>query len=470
MTAEVFDSTSPAAPLRTVALVGRPNVGKSALFNRLARRDISLVFDRPGTTRDRISAACRWRDFRFELIDTGGIGLEEDANFTDAITREAEIALAAADDLVLVVDARDGLTPLDEAVAQKLRVAGRRVIVAANKIDEPQKQAHLADDFASLGFEDIIPLSAAHGRGLDDFMETLTRDWPKTPRAPAAAPKERPVRLTIVGRPNVGKSSLINALIQDDRAIVSDIPGTTRDAVDVELAWRDKHYTLIDTAGMRQRSRVRDELEAAMTGRSAHAINRAHVCVLVIDAPTGVSMQDKKIAGLIQKHYRPCVIAINKWDLPTEQGDGGRGAQKAYAQAVLDDLFFLHDTPVIFVSAKEGKNLPLLMSEIGKTWERSQAVYPTGPLNRLLHDLIEKKPPPRVKGKRFKLLYAVQQTDTKRDSGQAPTLILFCNDKKALTPAYARFLEDHVRKNYDLRGCPLKLVLRDREKKKDKTD
>ncbi|MEM1060179.1 MAG: ribosome biogenesis GTPase Der [Verrucomicrobiota bacterium] len=455
---------SPAPAPRTVALVGRPNVGKSALFNRLARRDISLVFDRPGTTRDRISAECRWDGHRFELIDTGGIGLDEDANFTDAITREAEIALAAADDIVLVVDARDGLTPLDEAVAQKLRQAGRRVLVAANKIDEPAKQAHLADEFTALGFAEVFPLSAAHGRGLEPLMEALTRDWPRAAPGPAAAPRERPVRLTFCGRPNVGKSSLINALLRDDRAIVSDIPGTTRDAVDLELAWKGRTYTLIDTAGMRQRSRVRDELEAAMTGRSAHAINRAHVCVLVIDAPTGVSMQDKKIAGLIQKHYRPVLIAINKWDLAREAGDGGRGAQRAYAQAVLDDLFFLPDTPVIFVSAKEGNNLARLMNEVGAVWERSQAVYPTGPLNRLLHELIARRPPPRVKGKRFKLLYAVQQTDAKRDSGQAPTLILFCNDRQTLTPAYARFLEDQLRQTYDLRGCPLKLVLRDRTK------
>lgn len=464
------DPISEAPAPRTIALVGRPNVGKSALFNRLARRQISLVFDRPGTTRDRISASARWQDYHFELIDTGGIGLEEDANFTDAITREAEIALSAATDLVLVVDARDGLTPLDEAVASKLRRAGQRVIVAANKIDEPDKLSHLADEFSALGFDDIVAISAAHGRGLATLMETITRDWPASAKSGASKQEERPIRLTICGRPNVGKSSLINALLDDDRAIVSDIPGTTRDAVDVDLTWKGRKYTLIDTAGMRQRRRVHDELEAAMTGRSAHAINRAHLAVLVIDAPTGVSMQDKKIAGLIQKHYRPAIIAVNKWDLPIEQGDGGKSAQKAYAAQVVQDLFFLRDTPVVFVSAKTGEKLDGLMSEIGRIWHRSQTRFPTGPLNRLLHDLIARKPGPRVKGKRFKLLYAAQQLDEKRDSGQAPTILLFCNDRKCFTPAYARFIEEKIREAYDLRGCPLKLVLKDRGKRKEEAE
>jgi GTP-binding protein len=269
-----------------VAIVGRPNVGKSALFNCLAGRDISLVFDRPGTTRDRMVTTGRWDKHRFTLIDTGGIGVEDREGFGDAIAREVDLALAAATEIIFVVDAREGLTPLDQSVARLLRKSHCPVFVAANKVDG-DKQANLDGEFQRLGFKGVYPVSAAHRRGLDDLREAIVADWDEpAPKEEEAVRPTRATRLAIVGRPNVGKSSLINALISEPRAIVSEVAGTTRDAVDIAYTWRGEPFLFIDTAGMRQERRMRDALERAMTGRTAHAINRADVCILVIDRRT----------------------------------------------------------------------------------------------------------------------------------------------------------------------------------------
>ncbi len=445
----------------TVAIVGRPNVGKSALFNCLAGRDISLVFDRPGTTRDRMVTTARWDKHRLTLIDTGGIGVEDREGFGDDIAREVDLALAAATEIIFVVDAREGFTPLDQTVARLLRKSQRPVFVAANKVDG-DKQANLDGDFSRLGFKGVFPVSAAHRRGLDDLREAIVSDWgePAQEEEHAVRPA-RPTRLAIVGRPNVGKSSLINALIAEPRAIVSEVAGTTRDAVDIAYTWKGEPFLFIDTAGMRQERRMHDALERAMTGRTAHAINRADVCILVIDASTGVTMQDKKIAGLIQEAHAPCMIVVNKWDLAREQGDAGKTKERDYYDQVKQDMFFLSYAPVLFLSAKSGERIEGLLKTCATIAKNRAFRFQTGPLNRVISRAMEKYAPPLVNGRRFKVLYAAQQA-AKEGAREIPTLQLFVNSPGLLTPAYERYLDLKIRESFELRGCPLRFVMRGR--------
>jgi GTP-binding protein len=444
----------------TVAIVGRPNVGKSALFNCLAGRAISLVFDRPGTTRDRMVTSTRWDKFRLTLIDTGGIGVDDREGFGDAIAHEVDLALAAATEIIFVVDAREGLTPLDQSVARLLRKSRRPVFVAANKVDG-DKQANLDGEFQRLGFKGVYPVSAAHRRGLDELRDALTEGWTESAPEDETTRPARPTRLAIVGRPNVGKSSLINALVNEPRAIVSEVAGTTRDAVDIAYTWKGEPFLFIDTAGMRQERRVNDELERAMTGRTAHAINRADVCILVIDASTGVTMQDKKIAGLIQDAHAPCMIIVNKWDIAREQGDASKAKEREYYDQVKQDMFFLSYAPVLFLSAKSGERIDGLLKTCATIAKNRHFRFQTGPLNRVISRAIEKYAPPLVNGRRFKVLYAAQQA-AKEGAREIPTLQLFVNAPGLLTPAYERYLDLQIRESFDLRGCPLKFILRGR--------
>jgi GTP-binding protein len=446
---------------QTVAIVGRPNVGKSALFNCLAGRDISLVFDRPGTTRDRLVTSARWGKHRLTLIDTGGIGIEDREGFGDAIAHEVEIALAAATAIIFVVDAREGLTPLDETVSRLLRKSRLPVFVAANKMDG-DKQANLESEFSRLGFKGVFPVSAAHRRGLDDLRDAISADWTEPEEAdPDAARLARPTRLALVGRPNVGKSSLINALLAEPRAIVSPVAGTTRDSVDIAYTWKDQRFLLVDTAGMRQERRMDDKLEQAMTGRTAHAINRADVCLLVVDAGTGVTMQDKKIGSLIQDARAPCMIVVNKWDLAREQGDASRSREREYYEQVQRDLFFLSYAPVLFLSAKTGERMEGMLKTVAMIAKNRAFRFQTGPLNRVINKAMERYAPPLVRGRRFKILYAAQQA-TKEGAREIPTLQLFVNSAELLTPAYERYLDLQLRESFDLRGCPIRFVMRGR--------
>jgi GTP-binding protein len=448
---------------QTVAIVGRPNVGKSALFNALAGRDISIVFDRPGTTRDRLVTSARWAGHRYTLIDTGGIGADDREGFTDAIAHEVEIALGTASSIIFVVDAREGLTPLDNSVAQMLRKSRRPVFVAANKIDG-EKQSNFESDFTRLGFAGVFPISAAHRRGLDDLRDAISAGWEE---APETERPERPTRLALVGRPNVGKSSLINALLAEPRAIVSPVAGTTRDSVDIEYTWKGKPYLLVDTAGMRQERRMRDQLESAMTGRTAHSINRADVCLLVLDAVTGVTMQDKKIGSLIQDAHAPCMIVVNKWDIAREQGDASRAREREYYDQVRNDLFFLSYAPVLFLSAKTGERIDGLLRTVAMIAKNRVFRFQTGPLNRVLGRAMERYAPPLVRGRRFKILYAAQQMP-KESAREIPTLQLFVNSPALLTPAYERYLDLQLREAFDLRGCPIKFVMRGRAEGEEK--
>lgn len=454
-----------------LAIVGRPNVGKSALFNRISGRQISLVFDRPGVTRDRITAECVWAGRPFTLIDTGGIGLDDESGFEAAIQREVEVSLEAATDILLVVDGRAGLNPLDEEVARRLRQAGRRAVLVVNKIDEV-KTTGWEGEFERLGLTPIFGVSAVHGRGVDALMRHVTQDWPVAGAEESV--RHQPVRVAMVGRPNAGKSSLINALLNEERVIVSPIAGTTRDAVDVHFSRNGQDYCLIDTAGMRRKARISDPLETIMSGRSAHAINRADVCVLVLDAEHGVGVQEKKIAGLIQEARKPCLILVNKWDLtagvelrraePPNAKQARHGARlevksfpEEYREAVRRHLFFLDYAPVEMVSALEKKNMSGWVDALERVGRSRRTELAAGPLNRLLHRLMDRHQPAARGGRPLKIYYAAQVKEAK-----CHTIAAFINDRKLWSEDYARYLEGHIREAFLLEGCPLEWDVRDK--------
>lgn len=433
------------------------------MFNRISGKQISLVHDMPGVTRDRITHECLWHDYAFTLVDTGGIGLDDHSGFEQAIQREVNIALETATDILLVVDGRAGINPLDIEVARKLRKADKQVSLVVNKLDTPEVQ-NLAAEFYELGFEKVFPVSAAHGLGVEALMASLSKNWPKA-EANDQADANDEFRVALVGRPNVGKSSLINALLQEKRVIVSDIAGTTRDAVDVQFEHEGRKYLFVDTAGMRKKSRVKDQLEQAMTSRTAHTINRSHLCVLVIDAMLGISEQEKKIAGLINDAGRPCVILVNKWDLseqveiPGFESQTPREFLKEYEESIKRQLFFLNYAPVIFVSAAEGKNLGLWLKVMEKVRKISREPLPTGQINRLIQRAMVRHLPSSRQGRQLKVYYVSAQ----RETYGTPTLKVFINDRKLWTPSYERFLEQRIREEYDLTGCALKWVLKDKK-------
>ncbi len=457
----------------TIAVVGRPNVGKSLLFNRLVRRDVALVHDRPGVTRDTLATQCRWRGRAVTLVDTGGIGSPEGGALDAMVRREAEFAMAAADVLLWVVDAREGLHPLDASLARALRRASKPIVIAANKADETSG-LYLDHEFCRLGFGEAIRVSAAHGHGLRELTEALLGAAPETAAPSAPAGSARPLRWAIVGRPNVGKSSLINRLLGSDRALVSEIPGTTRDAVEIPMTETrgpgGASMLVVDTAGMRKRTRLKDTLEARMTARSVHAIHRADLCVLIVDATEGVLEQDRKIAGIIQESQKPLVIAVNKWDLP----EAGRWQPPRHAQAVRDlpfkrrfedavrrGLFFMGHAPLVFVSAHTGSGIPALLSSVGQTAKTLATPIPTPALNQVVQDALAKQPPPTRHGRAFRIYYATAHQEP--GSWNPPRFIAFCNDRRLLVDSWLAFLENKVRAAFRLDGIPILWKWRGRE-------
>jgi GTP-binding protein len=486
--AEVDDTELPRRPVGSVAIVGRPNVGKSALFNRLAGRKISIVHDQPGITRDRLVAPSDARyGAPFEIIDTGGIGQEVDGSFSARVQLEAEIALAAADVILLVVDGRAGITPVDQTLVQRLRRADKPVLLIVNKIDE-EMHTPLEAEFARLGFAEVYGVSAAHGRGLRELVGAIADHLGKlaeTDAAPAepviahdgvgeddsAAPREaerRAPRLALVGRPNVGKSSLTNAILGQERTIVSDIAGTTRDAVDVECVFQGKPYVLIDTAGIRHRGKRDNSAEIFSVMRSEESIRRADLCILVIDASAGVTAQDRQIAGLIQKANKPCVVAVNKWDLlepPEDTRAGVRAFREEWLQEAQAQLFFMAHVPLIALSALHGAQVGRLFTLIEKVRRAALETIGTGPLNRLLHAAMELQPPPLRSNKRFKLLYATQLGEKRNAPIPIPAFLLFVNDPALLVDTYRKYLENKIRETFPLPGLPIFFKLRGREQK-----
>ncbi len=446
---------------RTVAIVGRPNVGKSALFNRLAGRKISIVHDMPGVTRDRIATQCKLGASPFTIFDTGGIGSNVDASFSEQVHAEVDIAIETSDVLLFVVDGQAGLNPLDLELGRKLRKVGKPVILVINKIDV-DKHSLNAPEFTRLGFEDHIAISAEHNRGILPLVAWAERLLPKAEYQ--QPPDSEPVKIAIVGRPNVGKSSLTNAFLEDERTMVSDISGTTRDAIDIPYERHGHHYILIDTAGIRPRGKVDNSVEVFSVMRSESSIRRADLCMLVIDASMGVTAQDKKIAGLIQEARKPCIVAVNKWDLVKDQTDD-KQSMNTFMDGIRSELFFLDYAPVLMASAKTGADLTRVFKTIERIKIEAQNRMGTGPLNRLLATAMTQHPPPALAGRRFKVLYATMAETRTRSPIPIPEVIFFCNDEKLLVESYRRYLDNKIRALAPFTGLPLLFHLRAREPK-----
>jgi GTPase len=445
--------------MRSVAIVGRPNVGKSALFNRLAARKIAIVHDQPGVTRDRIVAVCRLGRAPFEIVDTGGIGASPDPDFAEQTHAAAQIAIESADLLLFVVDGQHGATPLDLELAQRLARWRQRVILVVNKVDTPKHEVFTAD-FARLGFSKTLGVSAAHGRGVLELVEAIESLLPAEESTP---PHDAP-KLAFVGRPNVGKSSLVNAILGDQRSVVSEIPGTTRDAIDTAGEWNGKPFIFCDTAGIRHRSKHDASVEVFSVMRSEQAIKRADLCVLVLDATAGILSQDKKIAGLIQKSGKACIIALNKWDLVQSQAGLEAGLLREHMARVRENLFFLDYAPVVALSAKTQGKVSRLFTTIEKIRQHATRRTGTGELNRFLRAVMERQPPPLRAKRRFKLLYATQVLAEKPHPFQLPVFLLFVNDPRLLPESYLNYLRARLRERWEFPGLPIYLRLRGRDR------
>ncbi|NNE91943.1 MAG: ribosome biogenesis GTPase Der [Verrucomicrobiales bacterium] len=469
--------------LPRVAIVGRPNVGKSAIFNRLAGRRISIVHDKPGVTRDRIAAECRIGGkndtFWFELTDTGGIGATLDDGFASQVRAEADVAIGSADLILFAVDAREGIHPIDESLASILRKGDAPIIVLANKVDTTKTEPDAAE-FSALGFEHQVNISAAHGRNfsrleglirdiLEDTKEQGSVDEPTLlDRKPDSPEETAPIKIAIVGRPNVGKSSLVNAILNDDRTIVSDVAGTTRDAVDVPYERDGLGYTLIDTAGIRKRTKRDSSVEVFSVMRSEKSIERADVCLLVIDASSGVVSQDRRIAKMVLDAHKPCIILLNKFDLYFPEAKF-KDRIEQFREDMGDELFFLDYAPRIAISAKNRQYLGKIFKAIQKVVKGAQKPISTGVLNRLLQFAIEKNPPPAKRGKRLKLLYATQKRDDKPSAVPVPEYLLFVNYANLLTRTYERYLENQIRSEYPMEGLPFVFQVSSRQGRSEKS-
>jgi GTP-binding protein len=433
-------------------------VGKSALFNRLIGKKISIVHDRPGVTRDRIVARCERGRVPFQLMDTGGIGMDVDTDFTEAVRREVEIALEVSDVLVFLVDGQSGLTLTDREIAKRLRRVAKPVVLVVNKIDH-ERHSDLPAEFLKLGFEPVMAISAEHGLGIGELLDRLVAFLPQEESASEGEPPS--LKLAILGRPNVGKSSIANAILQDARTLVSPISGTTRDAVDIPYRRGDQHYTLIDTAGIRPRGKRSDSVEVFSVMRSEKSLERADLCVLVVDAEQGVTSQDKRIAGQIAEARKPCVVAVNKWDLIEDRTSDREGLQEVL-QGIRDELFFLSYAPLVLVSAKTGRSIDRLFKRVENVREASRRRIGTGVLNRLLDEILASHPPGLRAGRRFKVLYATQPEVPPRVALPVPEVVLFCNDGALLEDSYRRFLEARLRESEPWPGLPLVIRLRAR--------
>ena len=448
----------------TVAIVGRPNVGKSALFNRLAGRRIAIVHDQPGVTRDRISAPCQISTSPCTLVDTGGIGATLDDGFGSAVTTEADIAMDTADLILFVVDAQDGVTAIDQDLAQRMRKSKAPVQLVINKADN-KEQDHLAGDFAQLGYGAGLPVSAEHGKNIQRLADAIDAVVIPLNRNIEAAEQEvqrEGLKIAIVGKPNAGKSSLINAILKDDRTIVSDIAGTTRDAVDVPYEFLGERHTLIDTAGIRRRTKMDSSVEIFSAMRAERSIRRADICLLVVDCAEGVSAQDRKIARIIQKEKKPCLIVLNKFDLFHPNAPKSARLEEI-TEHVRTELFFLAYAPYVCVSALKKQSIGLVFQKLAEIRKHAQEPITTGKLNRFLGEAFEKKPPQARKGqKRLKLLYATTAINDRYTAIPVPTYILFVNDKRLMQENYEQYLSNRLREAHHAPGIPIIFSIRSR--------
>jgi GTP-binding protein len=433
----------------TVAIVGRPNVGKSALFNRLIGRRLAIVEDSPGVTRDRLYALCEWRGRVFSLVDTAGIdptaAVAHGAALAEATRRQAEAAADEADVVLMVVDAQTGLNALDDDVARILRHKRRPIVLVANKAESENAAASIPAEFGRLGFGEPVAVSAIHGEGTGDLLDRIVELLPPS----TDVPSEGELALAVIGRPNVGKSSLVNALLGEERALVSSVPGTTRDAIDTPFEWHGRSLRLVDTAGVRKKPEAHGAIEYYSALRSLGAIARCDVALLVFDAMTGILAQDRRLAGIAIEERKALVVVGNKWDLVREQG--GDYGQADLAAAVRDAIPFASFAPITFLSAKTHRRLGSLMPIVAGVAENLDRRVPTPALNTVLRDAVVAHPPSTVGGRVLRIYYASQPAT------HPPILVLHCNDPELVQSHYRRFLENVIRQHFDFEGVPLTL-------------
>ena len=436
-----------------VAIVGRPNVGKSTLFNKLCGKRLAIVDDRPGVTRDRLYADCEWLDHRFLIVDTGGLEPFSDDVILSQMRLQAQIAIDRADAIIFVVDVRSGVVATDEEVAALLQKSGKPVILCVNKCDSLGEPPADFYEFYNLGLGDPIAVSSVHGHGTGDLLDEVVKHI-------AAVENEEEedddaIRVAVIGKPNVGKSSLVNALCGETRMLVSDIAGTTRDAADTVIENEHGRFVLIDTAGLRRKSKVDDQIEKYSVMRAVMAVERASVCVIMIDALEGFTEQDSKVAGIAHEAGKACIIAVNKWDAYEKDGH----TMDAYRKSLMNDFSFMSYAPIIFISAKTGQRLSRMLELIKFVDDQNAMRIPTGRLNQVLADAQARVQPPTDKGKRLKIYYMTQA------STRPPTFVAFVNSKDLFHYSYQRYLDNQIREVFGLEGTPTRLIIRERSEK-----
>ena len=433
-----------------VAIVGRPNVGKSTLFNKLIGRRLSIVEDTPGVTRDRIYADAEWLSYSFTLIDTGGIEPESEDIIAVQMRRQAELAVETADVILFLVDGREGMTAADEEVAAMLRKSNKPVVLAVNKLDAP-KFNNAIYEFYALGLGDPVIISAGQGLGLGDMLDEVCAHFPQVSEEEG----DHPLGIAVVGKPNVGKSSLVNAILGEERCIVSDIPGTTRDAVDTQFSVDGEEYILVDTAGIRRKRAVEDAtIERYSVIRSLAAVRRADVVLIVVDAEQGLSEQDVKIAGYVHEEGKPSVLVVNKWDLIEKDTN----TMNKFKKDMQVDLAFMDYVPFLFISAKTGQRVNKILAQVKESYAQSTRRITTGTLNDVVNEAVSMTEPPAMSGKRLKIYYATEV------SVQPPTFVIFVNDETLVHFSYKRYMENYFRKTFGFQGTPIKIIFRNRTK------
>ncbi len=437
-----------------VAIVGRPNVGKSMLFNKLTGKRLSIVEDTPGVTRDRLYAQAEWRGRTFDLVDTGGIEPGTDDQILSFMREQAEIAIATATAIIFVCDIRTGMTAADQDVAGMLQRSRKPVVLAVNKMDSTGHTDPDMYEFYNLGLGDPYPVSAVHGHGTGDLLDACFEFFPPEDQEEE---EDDVVKVAIIGKPNVGKSSLVNRILGQERVIVSDMAGTTRDAVDSYLEKDGQKYLIIDTAGMRKKSKVDDRVEKFSVLRATMAIERSDVCVIMIDAQEGVTEQDTKVAGLAHEAGKACVIVVNKWDIIEKDGK----TMQRMEEDVRRDLSYMTYAPVLFISALTGQRVERLFALIDNVVNQAAMRIPTGVLNQVLNDAQARVQPPTDKGKRLKIYYMTQI------GVKPPHFVIFCNDAKLFHFSYQRYLENQIRATFGLTGTPVRITIRQKGDKED---
>lgn len=434
-----------------VAIVGRPNVGKSTLFNMIAGERISIVKDTPGVTRDRIYADVSWLNYSFTIMDTGGIEPVTKNQMLKSMREQAMMAIEMADVVMFVVDVRQGLTDSDSKVADMLRKAAKKVVLVVNKVDNFEKYMPDVYEFYNLGIGEPFPVSSIGKLGIGDMLDEVTSLFPGDIEEEE---DERP-RVAIVGKPNAGKSSIINKILGENRVIVSDIAGTTRDAVDTSITWQDKEYVFIDTAGLRRKNKIKEEIERYSILRTVSAVERADVVVLVIDATEGITEQDARIAGIAHDRGRGMLIAVNKWDLVEKDNN----TVKEYTKKIRNILSFMPYAEIIFISAETGQRIPRLFDELEIIIQNHSLRVATGVLNEILAEAVAMQQPPSDKGRRLKIFYITQV------SVKPPAFVIFVNDKKLMHFSYTRYIENKIREAFGFAGTPLKFIIREKKEK-----